>query len=86
MEAIDIKINAKTGIHARPASEIVKLAKGYKSTVNIVKGDKKGNCASIIGILALGLQNGTEVSVTAEGEDEKEAAKAVADFIASIED
>lgn len=79
-------INAKTGIHARPASDLVSFARKFKSTINMNVGNKSANCSSIISILALGARFGTEIIITAEGLDEEEAAKAVANYVQSIED
>ena len=65
------------GIHARPASIFVKAASQWKSKIsisNLSKPDKPpANAKSIITVLTLGMSMGTQVSITAEGEDEQEA-------------
>lgn len=81
-----IVLKAKTGLHARPASEIISFVKGYKSKVTIKNGAKVGNCASIISILALGAKCGSELELTVEGEDEAAALPAIAEFIENIVD
>jgi len=68
-----ITIRAKTGLHARPASELVALMMGTSSTFVIRSGSKSAHGNSIISILALGLKYGSEAVIEAAGEDENEA-------------
>lgn len=63
----------ESGLHARPASIFVKEAGKYKSEINIIKDDKSYNGKSIMSILSMGASKGTKLTITAEGEDEKEA-------------
>ena len=74
----------KTGIHARPASVFVTASKAYASKVTI-KNNTTGKAAdakSILMLLTLALSKGTEVTVSAEGEDE---VKAVDELVALID-
>jgi len=77
-------INA-SGLHARPASDFVKLAKTFQSKISIRRvGEEKGvNAKSIVMLLSQGLACGTMVEITAEGEDEETAVKALVELIAS---
>ncbi len=65
----------KTGIHARPASDFVKLANTFKSDIAIRNDDTEvdGNAKSIISILTMELVKGTTITLSADGEDETEA-------------
>lgn len=65
-------INA-TGLHARPASMFAQAAGKFKSTITVFKGDKKANAKSMLNILALSLSKGTNITISAEGEDEEQA-------------
>lgn len=67
-----------TGLHARPASDFIAAAGEFESKIKIrrVGGDPEedvGNAKSIINVLALGLAQGEEVELSAEGPDEKQA-------------
>lgn len=79
----NVTIQNKTGIHARPASMFVQTASKFKSNININKGDKKGSAKSLINILALSLSNGTEITISADGADEKEAVDALVKLVES---
>jgi len=76
-----ITIKNKLGLHARPASNFVKMAQSFKSSVEILKGEKRLNAKSMIGILAAGAKCGTEIELAIEGEDEQEAMKQLTEFI-----
>jgi len=76
-----ITIKNKLGLHARPASNFVKMAQSFKSKIEILKGEKRLNAKSMIGILAAGAKCGTEIELAIEGEDEQEAMKQLTEFI-----
>lgn len=78
-------INA-TGLHARPASEFVAKAASFKSNITIKKiGTEKKpvNAKSIVILLTLGLAKGSEIEISADGADEKEAVDALVALIDS---
>jgi phosphocarrier protein len=72
-----VTITNRAGIHARPAAMLVEIAKDIKSSIYIEKGSDKINGKSIMGILTLGAAYGTELNIITEGEDEKEALRAI---------
>ena len=72
MEKRDFHIIAETGIHARPATLLVQAASKFGSDVNLEYNGKSVNLKSIMG------QN-ADVTITAEGDDEKDALDAIAD-------
>ena len=55
------------GIHARPAGELVKLAKEFTSSVTISKDGKSGDCKKIFAIMGLGIKGGMEVVLKFDG-------------------
>nr|WP_295922409.1 HPr family phosphocarrier protein [uncultured Dyadobacter sp.] len=73
----DYTILAPEGIHARPATALVRLVKKFKSGINMKKGDKTIALNSMLNILALSTKGGDLVSVLIDGDDEEEAALAI---------
>jgi phosphocarrier protein HPr len=73
-------ITAAEGIHARPATALIRLAKKYKSVVNLKKGEKQVRLNSMLNILTIGAKGGDTITVTIEGEDETDAAQAIDNF------
>lgn len=68
-------VKNETGLHARPASELAKLASKFKCDVEITAGEKKFNAKSILGIMSGGVKANTEIEIICEGEDEDIAIK-----------
>jgi phosphocarrier protein len=79
MKELKIVVNNKVGLHARPASLFVQAAAKFKSDINVscqdpeTKEDRKANAKSILGILTLGVFQGMEITIEAEGDDEDTA-------------
>ena len=63
----------ETGLHARPASELAKLAGRFKCDINLSVNEKKANAKSILGIMSLGIKAKTEIEIECNGEEKKEA-------------
>jgi phosphocarrier protein HPr len=77
----DAEIVNSLGIHARPASMLVKLASSFNSKVELKKDDVKVNAKSIMGVLMLASEQGDKVTIIAEGKDEKKAVNSLVDLI-----
>lgn len=86
MQSIKVTISNDTGLHARPATLLVKKASSFKSEVSVEANGKKVNAKSLIGVLSLGATKGTEVSIITSGEDELEAANEIVKLIKTLED
>lgn len=73
----EVTILNPSGLHARPASILTKIASGFKSEVTIIYQDKTVLAKKIMSVLTAGIKYGAIVTVTCDGVDEKEALKAV---------
>lgn len=76
-----IRINLESGLEARPVALLVQEASKYESTIYIQSGEKRVNAKSIMGVMSLGLDNGEEMDVTAEGNDEEAAVDGIEKFL-----
>ena len=77
MEKQTFTVIDETGIHARPATLLVQTASKFASDLNLVYKEKSVNLKSIMGVMSLGVGQGSDVTITAEGEDEAEAIAAI---------
>lgn len=68
-----VEIRLPKGLEARPIAELVQHASRYESSLRIQSGDATVNAKSIMGMMALTLSTGDEVTVTADGSDEEAA-------------
>ena len=78
MEKREFHIVAETGIHARPATLLVQAASKFNSDINLEYNGKSVNLKSIMGVMSLGVGQGADVTITADGDDAKEAIEAIA--------
>jgi len=82
----EVVVKSETGIHARPATLLVKKASQFKSEVNIEYNGKKANVKSLIGVLSLGVAKGAVLTVITSGVDEALALEEVSKLIETLQD
>ncbi|MDO9577455.1 MAG: HPr family phosphocarrier protein [Candidatus Cloacimonadales bacterium] len=78
-----IVISNKLGMHARPATLIVKAATKYRSDFKIAKKDIEINGKSIMGVMTLAAEYGSSIELIADGVDEEYLIKEIAELFAS---
>jgi phosphocarrier protein HPr len=78
-----VTILNKTGLHVRPAGLFVETANKFRSTVRVAAGDKDADGRSALSLMLLELTPGAEIVIRVEGEDEKQAADALAALVES---
>ncbi|WP_297810145.1 HPr family phosphocarrier protein [uncultured Finegoldia sp.] len=76
-----VYIKNEIGLHARAASKLLNDAVKYQSNIELIKGNKKYNAKSIISILSICAQKGTELTLRCEGEDEDIALEKLSNLI-----
>ena len=76
-----VEIQNELGMHARAAASFVKVAERFKSRIDVSKNDLTANGKSIMGIMMLAAPKGSQITITAEGEDSKEALEALKQII-----
>jgi len=74
-------IKNKYGLHARPAAVFVEKASKFDSDVTISKDGVEVNGKSIMGILMLAAEEGSEIILRVNGKDEKKAAETLERFL-----
>lgn len=73
MEKKEYHVIAETGIHARPATLLVQTASKFASDIQLEYKGKSVNLKSIMGVMSLGVGQGADVVITADGADAAEA-------------
>lgn len=81
MKKEKVVVISKTGLHARPANNLVKKAQGFKCNVEIEVNGKTYNAKSMLGILAAGVNYGAEIQIICTGDDEVEACRQIVKLI-----
>ncbi len=83
MQKFSYVIKDEVGIHARPAGLLVKEAKKYESTIQIVKDSKSAAATKLMAVMGLGVKCGDTVEVEIEGADEEAAFEGIKAFFES---
>jgi phosphocarrier protein len=77
-----VTIVNELGLHARPAAAFVKIAGGYRAQISVSRDDMVVNGKSIMGVMTLAAEPGSELVIRAEGDDAQAAADALAELVA----
>ncbi len=81
MKTKTIQVKLENGLGASPIALLVQEASKYESKIYVESRGKKVNAKSIMGMMTLGLDNGEQMTVTAEGEDELLAVDSIEKFL-----
>jgi phosphocarrier protein HPr len=73
-------------LHARPAGTFVREAAQFNAEVAVAANGKRANAKSILQVLALGATGGTELTLSASGDDSAEAVEQLATVVAGLTD
>ncbi|RDU24686.1 HPr family phosphocarrier protein [Anaerosacchariphilus polymeriproducens] len=80
MKKFEYVIKEPVGIHARPASLLVKEASKFKSNIIIFRDEENANVKRLMSLMALGIKCSETVKFEVEGEDEEIAAEQMEKF------
>ena len=81
MKNSTVEIKLQNGLEARPVAMLVQVASKFESRIYLESTGKKVNAKSSMGMMSLGLDNGDQVMVTAEGTDEEAAVDAIEKYL-----
>ena len=81
MVSKEIKVNLAADAEARPVAVLVQKASQFESKVYIQSGEKKINAKSIMGMMSLGIAQGADVTISAEGPDAEKAVEELALYL-----
>ena len=76
-----VVVRVAEGLHARPATEFVKLARSFAADIEIVRGDKTASAKSTVKLMLLGVKEADEIVLRANGADEDKALDALCSFV-----
>lgn len=73
-----------TGIHARPAGQLVQLCKTKPEKITILFNDRKIDPKSIFSVLTACMKCGSTITVQVEGENEQSVCDEIITFVESL--
>lgn len=81
MKEFSYVIKDEIGIHARPAGMLAKTAKGFASKITLTANGKTVEATKLMAVMGLGVKQGAEVVIQAEGADEETAIAKMEEFM-----
>jgi phosphotransferase system HPr (HPr) family protein len=84
--AVSVSLPDTVDLHARPAADFVRTAMGFASSVQVAAGEREVDAKSLLSVLALGAKGGTELRLTAAGDDAAAALDALSARVATLSD
>lgn len=81
MQTRKILIINKLGLHARAAAKFVSVSSKFVSEITVVRDQRRVNGKSIMGMMMLAASKGTQIEVSAQGEDESQALEAIENIV-----
>lgn len=84
MEEMVLKVTHEVGLHARPASEFVKLASSFEAEIKVrnkTRDSEWVDAKSILSVLTLGVEQNHEIELQTKGSDGQRALAAISDLV-----
>ena len=78
-----VTVTNDVGLHARPATFLIQKANEFKCGLWIEKDERRVNAKSLLGVLSLGIVQGTTINIIGDGGDETEAVDTLVALIES---
>jgi phosphocarrier protein HPr len=79
-----VKLQAKDGLHTRPAALFVQEAKRFQSEISVATAGRISSAKSLFKLQLLELIQGAEVTISAEGEDAQLAVDHLSDYLVRL--
>jgi phosphocarrier protein HPr len=79
-----VRLPETVALHARPAGAFVRAAASFTATIEVEANGRRANAKSILEILGLGADGGTELAISASGEDAAEAVAHLASLVSGL--
>ena len=84
--AVAVLVSLPDGVdlHARPAADFVRTAMGFSAAIQVAANGREADAKSLLTVLALGAKGGTELRLTATGDDAGAALEELRDRVSTL--
>lgn len=69
-------------LEMKAVAVLIQKASSFSSSLWLYSGERRANAKSLLGVMSLGISNGTELELTAEGVDEEQALETISSYLA----
>lgn len=77
-----VTFNCEDSMHMKAIAVLIQKTSVFNASIWLTRGDRRANAKSLLGVMSLGIENGMEVEITADGADEEQAVESVANYLA----
>ncbi len=81
MKTSTVTFHCEEALHMKAIAVLIQRASVYKSSIWLIRGDRRANAKSLLGVMSLGIENGTVVEIVAEGPDEEAALEDICSYL-----
>lgn len=81
MRVKTVQFQCDDSLHMKAIAVLIKKASVFESRIWLTQGDRKANAKSLLGVMSLGIDNGSVIDVSAEGSDEVDAVNEIAGYL-----
>ncbi|MBR3082551.1 MAG: HPr family phosphocarrier protein [Saccharofermentans sp.] len=72
-----IVFDCEDSLQMKTVAVLIQKASQYRSTIYLVRSGRRANAKSLLGVMSLGIENGAEIEIEADGDDAQEAVNAL---------
>lgn len=76
-----VVFTCEDALQMKAVAVLIQKASAFKSTIYLVRNGRRANAKSLLGVMSLGIENGAEIEISADGVDAKEAADALVSYL-----
>ncbi len=70
-----IVFQCEDSLQMKTVAVLIQKASAFRSTIYLVRSGRRANAKSLLGVMSLGIENGAEIEIEADGDDAAEAVK-----------
>ena len=68
-------------LQMKAVAVLIQKASSYRSSIYLSRSGRRANAKSLLGVMSLGIENAAEIEITADGEDQQDALKALVSYL-----
>lgn len=72
-----IVFDCEDSLQMKTVAVLIQKASQYRSTIYLVRSGRRANAKSLLGVMSLGIENGAEIEIEADGDDAQDAVNAL---------
>jgi len=76
-----VLFNCDEALQMKAVAVLIQKASTFRSSIWLSRGDRRANAKSLLGVMSLGIENSSELQISADGGDEAEALETIAGYL-----